>query len=50
MDIFIQFGLNALGFIVALLICAKVLIAGIGLFVNGMDALQLWVDKNGWND
>lgn len=49
METFIQFGLNAFGFIASVVACLVLLSIVWGLFVAVMDAMQRWVDKNGWN-
>jgi hypothetical protein len=50
MDSVIQFGHNAFGLVVAYLVAAVVLGVVLGAFIGGMDALQRWVDKNGWDE
>ena len=50
MDSVIQFGHDAFGIVFAYLVAAVVLAVVLGTFVGVMDALQRWVDKNGWNE
>jgi flagellar biosynthesis protein FliQ len=49
METFIQFGWNAVGFVAAAFACFFAVAIVWGLFVAIMDALQRWVDKNGWD-
>lgn len=44
-----EFGLNALGVIVAVVVIWYVAAVAFGMFAALMDALTNWADRNGWN-
>lgn len=49
MEGFIEFGLNALGFVFAAMVCLWLFSVAFSLLAAIIDTLQGWVEKNGWD-